>query len=93
MSGISRIPTLNDVSFDGALWWFAEMQARDLLFHPEDDPASIVLIKDGTQAFSAVEVEDARHVLGILENGIGHEAVCAAAYPIFMNAVGIRLDA
>lgn len=93
MNGISRIPLLNEVSFDGALWWFAEMQARSLLFHPEEDPADIVLIKDDSPMFSDIEVEEARHTLAVLEDGIGHVAVCEAAYPIFMNAVGRALDA
>lgn len=56
MNSESRIPELNAVSFDGALQWFAEMQCRGLLFHPDD---------------------------GVYE----------AAYPIMMNACGIRLDA
>ena len=33
----SRIPALREVSFDGALVWFAEMQNQRLLFHPDDD--------------------------------------------------------
>lgn len=35
MNSESRIPELIVVSFDGALWWFAEMQCRGLLFRRE----------------------------------------------------------
>ena len=89
----SRIPKLNEVSFDGALMWFSEMQCQNLLFHPEDDPADIIRISDGTRSFSDREVAELRFLLGNLDTGIGHEKVIEAAYPIFMNACGIQLDA
>lgn len=89
----SRIPNLNAVSFDGALLWFSEMQCQNLLFHPEDDPAEIVRISDGTKTFSKQEVMEIRFFLGELETGIGHEKVIEAAYPIFMNACGNQMDA
>ena len=89
----SRIPKLNDISFDGALMWFSEMQCQKLLFHPEDDPAGIVRISDGTRMFSDREVVELRSLLEELEVGIGHEKVIKAAYPIFMHACGIQLDA
>lgn len=89
----SRIPKLNAVSFDGALLWFSEMQCQNLLFHPEDDPAEIVRISDGTKTFSKQEVMEIRFFLGELETGIGHEKVIEAAYPIFMNACGNQMDA
>lgn len=89
----SRIPKLNAVSFDGALMWFSEMQCQNLLFHPEDNPAEIVRIPDGTQTFSNQEVMELRFLLEELETGIGHEKVIEAAYPVFMNACGIQLDA
>ncbi|MES2237488.1 MAG: hypothetical protein V4500_07030 [Pseudomonadota bacterium] len=89
----SRIPKLNAVSFDGALMWFSEMQCQNLLFHPEDDPAEIVRISDGTRTFSNQEVMELRFFLDELEMGIGHEKMIEAAYPIFMNACGIQMDA
>ena len=89
----SRIPKLNEVSFDGALMWFSEMQCQNLLFHPEDDPAEIVRISDGIRTFSNQEVIELRFLLEELETGIGHEGVIKAAYPIFMNACGIQMDA
>ena len=89
----SRIPKLNEMSFDGALTWFAEMQNADLLFHPEDDPADIVSIADGKPMFTTPEIAELRFLLEEMDAHIGHEKVTEAAYPIFMNAVGIQLDA
>lgn len=93
MQTISRIPKLRDVSFDGALMWFSEMQCQDLLFHPEDDPSEIVSISDGSRCFSDVEVAELQFLLGELDESLGHEKMIEAAYPIFMNACGIKLDA
>ena len=88
----SRIPKLNSPSFDGALFWFAELQTKGLLFHPEDDPADIVLISDGTPAFSDAEVTELRAEFSALESSIGHDALIEAAYPIFVRSFGLRLD-
>jgi len=89
----SRIPALREVSFDGALMWFSEMQCGGLLFHPEDDPADIIQIADGVPSFSKKEVEELRFLIEELDKGLGHEKMISAAYPIFMNACGIQLDA
>ena len=89
----SRIPKLNEFSYDGALMWFSEMKCKDLLFHPEDDPADIFLFSDGSRMFDQIEVEDINLILEKLESTIGHENVIEASYPIFMNAFGLRLDA
>ena len=89
----SRIPKLHDTTFDGALLWFSEMQCGNLLFHPEDDPAEIIRISNGERLFSDGEVNELRFLLGELEEGIGHEKVIEAAYPIFMKAFGNQLDA
>jgi len=89
----SRIPKLREVSFDGALMWFAEMQTKDLLFHPEDDPSDIITIPEGGRTFSDNEVTELRFLLGELEENIGHEKMVEAAYPVFMNAFGNHLDA
>lgn len=89
----SRIPKLSEVSFDGALMWFSEMKCRDLLFHPEDDPADIIRIVDGSPVFSGPEVEEIRFLFEELEAGLGHEKLIEAAYPVFMRAGGIQLDA
>jgi len=93
MQTMSRIPKLRDVSFDGALMWFSEMQCQSLLFHPEDDPAEIISISDGTRFFSDNEVTELKFLLGELDVSLGHEKMIDAAYPVFMNACGIQLDA
>lgn len=89
----SRIPKLNGTTFDGALLWFSEMQCSNLLFHPEDDPADIIRISSGERLFSNDEVDELRFLLSELEEGMGHEKVIEAAYPIFMKAFGNQLDA
>lgn len=89
----SRIPKLQDTTFDGALMWFSEMQCSNLLFHPEDDPADIIRISNGEPFFSDEEVQELRFVMGELEQAVGHEKVIEATYPIFMKAFGNQLDA
>ena len=88
----SRTPELNAVSFDGALQWFAEMQCLGLLFDPDDDPADIVVIRRGERMFRNRETEEVRFVLDELSATLG-DGVYEAAYPVMMNACGIRLDA
>ena len=88
----SRIPPLDTVSFDAALLWFAEMQHRGFLFHPDDDPADIILIATGEKLFSDQEAAEARSTIDQLFATLG-ETVYEAAYPIMMNAFGQRLDA
>lgn len=93
MQSESRIPKLRDVSFDGALTWFAEMQRQSLLFHPEDNPAEIIRISDGVRTFSDREISELQFLLEELNESLGHEKVIDAAYPIFMNVIGNQLDA
>ncbi len=45
------------------------------------------------RTFSDTEVKKIRFLLEELETGIGHEQVIEAAYPIFMKAFGIQMDA
>lgn len=89
----SRIPALTEISFDGALLWFSEMKCRELLFHPEDDPAHVIRVADGAHVFSDREVAEVRFLLNEMEEGLGHENMIEAAYPIFVKAGGIQLDA
>lgn len=88
----SCIPPLDTVSFDAALLWFAEMQRRGLLFHPDDDPTDMILIATGEKLFSDQEAVEARAAIDQLFASLG-ETVYEAAYPIMMNACGQRLDA
>lgn len=89
----SRIPTLREATFDGAMLWFAEMQNQQLLFHPEDDPSDIVRIADGERVFSDHEAVEVRFVLDVLDKQLGHETLIEAAYPVFMKACGNQLNA
>jgi hypothetical protein len=89
----SRIPQLRDTTFDSALLWFSEMSCRALLFHPEDDPGDIVRIADGQPLFSENEVAEIRFLVDEIEAELGHEQMIEAAYPAFMKAFGIQLDA
>ena len=88
MSTISRIPKTTELSFDGARQWFIALQSGDLLFHPEDDPADIVRIIDGSRTFADEEADQIREQMAQLEAVLGHEAVIEAAYPIFMETMG-----
>ena len=92
MNTSSRIPKLQDSTFDGALLWFSELQCNNLLFHPEDDPADIISIANGERLFTSNEVNDLNLILNSLEDALGHDKVIEAAYPIFMNACGMQLD-
>lgn len=89
----SRIPKLNEVTFDGALMWFSQLHEQRLLFHPEDDPVDIINISNGLPTFTSSEVTELRFLMNELEIGIGHEQVINAAYPIFINACSLPLDA
>lgn len=89
----SRIPEIPELSFDGALMWFSTLQCEGLLFHPEDDPGDIVRADSGAQTFTESEVDELRCRIRQLETALGHDQMIEAAYPGFMNAFGLRLDA
>ena len=89
MSTTSRIPKPTEFSFDGARQWFTALQSADLLFHPEDDPADIVRIIDGSRTFADEEADEIRDQMAELEAAIGHEAVIEAACPVFMAPLGL----
>lgn len=88
----SRIPAYDSANPDGMLKWFAEMSVRGLLFHPEDDPAEIEQIDTGERTFSDAEADRVRVILGKMFAEHGDETI-SACYPVFMRAVGQRLDA
>ena len=92
MKNASRIPVCKNYTFDGMLYWFAEMSANDLLFHPDDDPANIVRIADNVPTFDENEVRQVRKIIDQMfaKNGVD---IYEAAYPIFMKRMGIQLDA
>lgn len=88
----SRIPAYDSANADGMLTWFAEMSARGLLFHPEEDPAKILRIGTWERTFTDVEADRVRGILGNMFAQHGDETI-NACYPVFMRAVGQRLDA
>ena len=92
MNVANRIPACNNFTFDGMLIWFAEMSVKELLFHPDDDPAEVIRIADNAPLFNENEVGQLRRTIDRMfaENG---DAVYEAAYPVFMKRMGIQLDA
>lgn len=88
----SRIPAYDSASSDGMLTWFAEMSARGLLFHPEEDPAAILRIDTWERAFTDAEADQVRGILANMFAEHGDDTI-SACYPVFMRAVGQRLDA
>ena len=88
----SRIPAYDSASPDGMQIWFAEMSARGLLFHPEEDPASVVRIGTWERKFTDAEAARIRGILGRMFDEDGDETI-SACYPIFMRVAGQRLDA
>ena len=92
MNAESRLPKLESLSFDGALNWFSGMQAKGLMFHPDDEPADIEAVSTGGKLFSDNEVSEARFVIEELFSVLGDE-VYEAAYPVVMNSLGLQLDA
>jgi hypothetical protein len=89
---MSRVPAYDTTNPDGMLIWFAEMAKRDLLFHPDDDPADIVRLTDGTSTFTVAETVMLRETIASMF-AEHHDGVYDAAHPIFMHASGLRLDA
>lgn len=63
MNETSRIPDFSDKSFDGMLMWFSEMSVRDLIFHPDDAPESIVSIATNEKTFTADECQKLNSIL------------------------------
>jgi len=88
----NRIPAYDSVNPDGMQIWFAEMSVRGLLFHPEEDPAEIIRMGTWERSFTDSEADQIRGILGSMFAEHGDETI-SACYPIFMRAVGQRLDA
>ncbi|MDI1251823.1 hypothetical protein [Thermomonas sp.] len=88
----SRIPAYDSANPDGMLTWFAEMSARGLLFHPEEDPAEILRIGTWERTFTDAEADRVRGILCNMFAQHGDETISACC-PVFMRAVGQRLDA
>lgn len=88
----SRIPEFANKSSEGMTRWFSEMALRGLLFHPEDRPRDIITIDTGKRAFTRGECARLDSIITEMFDQFGSE-VCAAAYPVFMNQMGLRAHA
>ena len=88
----SRIPNYSDHSFNGMRLWFATMSERGLLFHPDDPADKIIEIATGEPLFSPAESSKANEVLASMFGQFGDD-VYEAAYPAFMERMGISPDA
>jgi hypothetical protein len=88
----SRIPDFSDKSFDGMLTWLSEMSVRDLMFHPDDAPETIVSITTGENIFTIDECRKLDNTLSEMFSQFDDE-VYEAAYPSFMKRMDIQLDA
>jgi len=88
----SRIPDYSDNNFDGMLTWFSEMSVRGLLFHPDDAPEAIISIATGEKFFTTSECRKLKGILAVMFRQFGGD-VYEAAYPAFMQRMGIQLDA
>lgn len=88
----SRIPGFSDKSVNAMLTWFSEMSVRDLLFHPDDAPQTIISIVTGENMFTTSECQILEGILAEMFWQFGNN-VYEAAYPAFMRRMGIQLDA
>jgi hypothetical protein len=83
----SRIPDFNDHTPYGMQWWFAEMSARDLIFHCEDSPREMFIIADGERMFTDRECAKLEGILATMYEMFG-DGVVEAECPIFMKKAG-----
>ena len=92
MIATNRIPAVRDFSVNGMTAWFAELDARDLLFHPDDLPETLVSLESGQPYFNPIEVAALTSTIDRLFALHGDE-VYEAAYPLVMARMGIEADA
>jgi hypothetical protein len=82
-----RIPDFANKSRHGMSNWFSEMSLRGLLFHPEDRPCDIISNATGKPLFKPDECTKLDSIMAQMFDKFG-DAVCEAAYPVFMKAAG-----
>lgn len=82
-----RIPSFANKTREGMGRWFSEMALRDLLFHPDESPYSIIRISTGEPMFTQDECAKLAAILDEMHDMFG-DGVCDVAYPIFMRAAG-----
>ena len=88
----NRIPAAPDFSFNGMAAWFAALDARGLLFHPDEPPETIVSLESGKPLFNAEEVAS---LAGIIDSlfAMHSDQVYDAAYPLFIARMGTEQGA
>ncbi len=86
--GPSRIPEYSG-DRDSVLRWFVEMQERDLLFHPDDDPRDIIDTRAGARLFVDDEVVRLREILSRMFEAHG-DLVYQASWPVAKSAFEAR---
>lgn len=59
----TRIPTLTNNSRPAAQTWLTQMHARELLFHPDNNPYELVQVSDGSPTFTPQECQQATQAL------------------------------
>ncbi len=91
MTVLQRVPEWNDQSHAGMNTWFSIMADRDLLFHPDDSPETIVSISDNSPVFTPEECKHIEHILDEMFDCYGND-VYEAALPVFLERLGIRYD-
>ena len=84
MKNLKRIPAIRVINNRNIRLWFLKMSDRDLLFHPDDDPASIMNIRTRVKIFSRQEVRYLRRLLAEMFARQGNK-VYDAAYPACMS--------
>ena len=75
----SRIPKPLSNSYFSMNDWFSKMQAKGLLFHPEDRAGDIVEIVSGKPIFSSEECFELDQIIDAMFEKHG-EKVCDIAY-------------
>lgn len=84
----SRIPATGDLTIAGVTHWFEMLAHAGLIFHPEDDPASILEIMSGSPLFTLHEVIELRQHFTAIVEALGDESLVDGAYVPFMRAAG-----
>ena len=74
------------------LTWFSEMSVRDLIFHPDDAPETIVSITTDENIFTVEECQKLNKIISEMFSQFDDD-VYEAAYPSFMKRMDIQLDA
>lgn len=86
MKSESRIPGIREINKRNMRQWFMKMSARGFLFHPDDDPASIVNGRTGVRVFSESEIRYLRRLIVFMFDRQG-DGVYEAACPVFMSGL------